>query len=247
MDPAGCMCGNIEIRETVCSMPSTSCDKSSRCSGGLKSKEHCCYDICGAIIRIYTYGEKIKQSLLEDVAADLTAPEQKSSMAETLDLRGTLGGGNGMKKALPSDVDFSVSRVGTEEYEMIFVDRNGNVHNAIQTARQAYNILEATFLGASIWVEESGVSPPSALTAVGEVMGTLFGLAVVLGLLYGLSRAWTSSPGLSAAGVARSLAVRLRRSGSSDDFTGQFQFNRFSGQGEIRTGMATSVQHFVRI
>ncbi len=73
-DPRGCLCGNDHIRDTVCSMESASCqggddDKRRHCSGGVRPTEHCCFDVCGAVVHVETYGEvDVKVSMLEAAA-----------------------------------------------------------------------------------------------------------------------------------------------------------------------------------
>ena len=44
-----------DIKDSVCAMPGGQCSNAA-CSGALKPIDHCCYDICGAIVHINTYG-----------------------------------------------------------------------------------------------------------------------------------------------------------------------------------------------
>lgn len=44
--------------------------------------------------------------------------------------------------------------------------------------------------GMYVWMESSGTSPPSALTGIGKGFGVIFGLAIVIGLLYLLKQAY---------------------------------------------------------
>ena len=49
----GCQCGRSPHQaKLICSMPGVQCPESTECSSPLKPKDHCCYDVCGAIIHL---------------------------------------------------------------------------------------------------------------------------------------------------------------------------------------------------
>ncbi len=58
----------------------------------------------------------------------------------------------------PGNVDFSVSRVSADSYEIVFVDRKGDISNGIACARRAAGAIRAAMgpKGAYVWTEESG-------------------------------------------------------------------------------------------
>ncbi len=58
----------------------------------------------------------------------------------------------------PGNVDFSVSRVSADSYEIVFVDREGDISNGIACARRAAGAIRAAMgtNGAYVWTEESG-------------------------------------------------------------------------------------------
>ncbi len=256
-DPRGCLCGNADLRGVVCSMESTRCGRQqddgsgARCSGGVRPKEHCCYEVCGAIVHLNTYGADVRISMLEAVAA-----------AQTTDNKdGDKGGGrsSGVRlattdakesKGSPGDVDYSVSRVGENEYELVFVDRGGDIANGIAAARRVRDVLADRLepKGAYLWLEESGVSPPSALRAAGKAFGAVLGLAAVVALLYLLGMAYLRKGGSvdSAAALLRRgregllegmQGVRRRREPQGSDLP----FAKFSG-GRVEVGEENAVE-----
>ncbi len=162
-DPAGCAdeCGVNDLN-AICGKYVRCGETVATCSAALKPDGHCCYDICGAVVTVQTYGnerEELSMSVLRDLATT-TYYTNYSSYA---------------------------FRSSQNRYQIVFAasDRDAIVA-AAKAAKTAETYL--TLHGYYAWVEESGSSPPSPLTGIGKAFGFLIGLAAIVALCYWLKK-----------------------------------------------------------
>lgn len=135
--------------------------------------------MCGAIVNIDTYGSELKISYLEQVAQRNAKTIRRGAKSDQV------------------NVNFHVSRVSNDHYQIILMDRDGKIQNAIDAGQGIYDYLydQLYSSGMSVWIETSGVSKPSALAATGKAIGIIFGLLVVVLLLFFLKENYFYGPG----------------------------------------------------
>jgi len=245
IDPAGCECGTMASAEAACA--AVKCNsRPPLCTGAVKPREHCCYDVCGAIVHLEAYDDLPRLSVLQDVARLYTRDSQPPDGGQRQHF--ATDGKRKERTSSRNDVAFTVSRVGRREYELIFVDEKGDIENSIDVARDVAGYLRRDAKGENyyVWVEESGTSPPSAWRAAAEVLGALTILAVVLALIYLLNGVYAKrhidGKGIFSGGGMPSIsAFRARMKVTNEAGEGSFAFSRFSNDQNEEIGQVEMV------
>ncbi|CAB4058568.1 SLC11A2 [Lepeophtheirus salmonis] len=145
-EESGCECGNELFRKDVCN--NIECQYN--CGSGLKPKNHCCYNICGAIIHFSTYGSsQIKISTLDRIIRSIYFEK------------------NGM-------VEYHISKVSKSEYEIVFINKNGSIAIAQSSAKRVESALKSNFQDTSkyyIWTNYSGLGSATASRVKKNIYG----------------------------------------------------------------------------
>ncbi|TRY75323.1 hypothetical protein TCAL_00740 [Tigriopus californicus] len=230
-DALGCECGNTPILSTVCQLGGAQCHPP-QCSSALKSFGHCCFDMCGSIIHIDTQTQDLKISLLEAVV-------KKHVIS------------NSMDDEHGSNVKYHINRINAHDYEIMFVDSQGDIQSAIDIGRWVYQELQTLISpkGMYLWLEESDVTPPSALKRAGKAFGYLIviGLTVALAYLalFVFNQAKTqkitpltygSWPSLTTSATSAFSFYKFRRT-EGGNAGGQFSFGRLSEGQEMQSNL----------
>uniref|UniRef100_A0A0K2SXK0 Protein amnionless n=1 Tax=Lepeophtheirus salmonis TaxID=72036 RepID=A0A0K2SXK0_LEPSM len=166
-EESGCECGNELFRKDVCN--NIECQYN--CGSGLKPKNHCCYNICGAIIHFSTYGSsQIKISTLDRIIRSIYFEK------------------NGM-------VEYHISKVSKSEYEIVFINKNGSIAIAQSSAKRVESALKSNFQDTSkyyIWTNYSGLGSATASRVKKTFMG-IFVFCIIVGLIYAAIRVYNKS------------------------------------------------------
>ena len=90
------------------------------------------------------------------------------------------------------NVRFHISRLNDKDYQIVVTDVKGNHEQSQSFARKVYEKLLTDYqdYGFYIWLELSGVGPPSAWKKAGNVFGILFVLGLIGALVYLTTRTY---------------------------------------------------------
>jgi len=129
-------------------------------AGAIQPKDHCCYDICGAVVHVQKpeyVDVPFNMDQVEDQLKTLRKPLRSPSSSKW-----------GPKVMPKSDefenVRFHISRITQKEYQIVITDVKGHHSTSQKFAQKIYDKLITDYddYGFYIWLEFSGVGPPSA-------------------------------------------------------------------------------------
>ena len=91
-----------------------------------------------------------------------------------------------------TNVRFFISRLNDKDYQIVVTDVKGNHEQSQKFASKVYERLMTDYqdYGFYIWLELSGVGPPSAWKKAGNVFGILFVLGLIGALMYLTTRTY---------------------------------------------------------
>lgn len=171
----GCSCGRKpDEGRRICSL--VECPYPALCSSPLKPQEHCCYDICGAVIHI------------EKPWDGLGVPFDMKKVQSDVDeyLRPPVSHHTRFFKNHYENVTFTVTRIDQAKYQIVFVDSSGNIEASQKAATKMAESLTKRYskkYNFYIWTEYSGTGSPSSFNT-GNVFATLFILGIIGAAIY---------------------------------------------------------------